>query len=374
MTRVLFVNHSTVIGGAETNLLNIIRYSRDGDFCPVGVLLPDDGPLSKEVRSLGVPVSLIAYHAFHWRNPLRYAQTLGQLILAIRRSGADVVHLNHQWLVEYIVLAGRLTRTPVICHVRNYLDAGIVTDNRTWLLRATVIAVVSQAVGQSLHSLDLLGTKLRLVYDGIDCYRFCKSDQERNSSTPVSARLPVIGFCGRIVPEKGPEELIAAIPLVLDRYPLARFVFAGVDQEGGEYIKQLERKAEALGVSEQVEFIGFRPDIENVLARLDVLTLPSRPSMREGLPLSALEGLASGCMVVATPNSGIPEAIQDGRTGFLVEPEHPAKLAEAITKALKLTDQERVAIRNAARDLVNKKFSIHAQVTQLGKLYRELSR
>ena len=175
------------------------------------------------------------------------------------------------------------------------------------------------------------------------------------------------------MPEKGPEDLIAAIPAVLQSVAGAHFLFVGVDQMNGAYIRELKAQARRLGVAEHVAFSGFRHDIENVLPALDVLTLPSRRAMREGLPLSALEGLAAGCLLVATPNSGLPEAVRDGETGFLVEPESPQALANGIIKALALSSTEGEQMRQRSRQLVEKQFSLRQQVRQLGDLYREVA-
>ncbi len=368
MIRVLYVNHSTAIGGAETNLLNFQRFAKQGGYRPVGTLLPDNGPLAVETRRMGFPVGIIRYHAFGWRNPLRYAQTLSQLISWIRRTQADVIHLNHQWLVEHIVLAGRLTGRPVVCHTRNFLDEAFVADNRHWFEQAGAIIVESQAVEQRAYALGLLPEQVRLIYNGADFDRF----QSRNGRFHSSQTRKIVGYCGRIVPEKGPEDLIQAAPAVLQAVPDVQFLFAGIDQTNGAFIQDLRAQARRLGVDNHVQFLGFRSDIENMLATVDILTLPSRPAMREGLPLSALEGLAAGCLIVATPNSGLPEAVRDGQTGFLVEPECPQSLAQGIIKALTLTESEQKRMRQNGSNLIESQFSVEQQVDQLGRLYQEL--
>lgn len=368
MIRVLFVNHSTVIGGAETNLLNILRYCREGGFEPVGVLLPDDGPLAAEVRKIGIDVGQIRYHAFHWRNPFRYAQTMAQLLTWIRRTGPTVIHLNHQWLVSHVVQAGIITRTPVVCHVRNFLNADFVSSQRRWLNKVQAIIVESRAVEHRVLELGLPQKHVHLIYNGVDRKRFHDSDSRTVERSPGS----VIGFSGRIVPEKGPEDLIRGMPLVLKRVPAARLCFLGQDQEKGAYVERLKSLALQLGVQGSVTFLGFRRDSENVLRDFDVLAIPSRKAMPEGLPLTMLEGLAAGCLVVATPNSGVPEAIHHGDTGFLVAFENPEALAAGIIEALTLPNSVKQRIRNVGKELVVSQFSIERQVTQLGRVFQDL--
>jgi len=372
--KVLYINHTSAIGGAETNLLNILRFAKQGDFQPVGVLLPDNGPLADAVRRLGIPVGFITYHAFRWRNPFRYVQTISQLAKWIQRTHADVIHLNHQWLIEHVVLAGSLSRRPVVCHTRNYPDADFIHHHKRWFNRADALLFVSQAVVSGYRELELPFRRAEIIHDGIDLRRFSnsksKTELRRMIDLPLSG--PIIGFCGRIVPEKGPEDLIEAAPTIIRQESDAQIVFCGADDSGGAYVARLKRKANDLGVEDRSLFIGFRHDVENVLAAFDVLVLPSRQSMPEGLPLSILEGLAAGCLVVATPNSGVPEVIQSGKTGFLVEAENPEALAAGILHALTLPESEKERIRRAGRERVISEFSIERQVDQLGRLYREL--
>lgn len=374
MIRVLFINHSTILGGAETNLLNILGHAEEGGFQPVGVLLPDDGPLGQEVKRLRLPVGIIDYHAWRWRNPLRYGKTIAQLVGWVRATRADLIHLNHQWLVNHITAAGRLTRTPVICHTRNYLEEDFVVKNQRWFDLTSAILVVSKAAEQRALELGLSSSQVRLIYDSVDADRFMtpKPCGSLRAHLGVPAAEPIVGFSGRIVPEKGPEDLINAAHLVLRAFPRVHFVFAGIDQDNGAYTEHLRMRANVLGIGEWVHFIGFRNDVETVLAGFDVLVLPSRRAMREGLPLTALEGLAVGCVIVATPNSGLPEVVRDGETGLLVEPEQPSLLASALLRALSLPEYERQSLRQAGQALVRDHFRIETQIAELGHLYREL--
>lgn len=370
----LFVNHSSVIGGAETNLLDILRFANYANIDPVAVLLPGDGPLATEVRRLGLPVGFISYHSLELRNPLRYCQALSQLVSWIRRSQASVLHLNHQWLIEHIVMAGSLTRRPVVCHVRNLLDAEFATQHRRWFRLASSVVVESHAVETRTQELGI-SDQLTLIHNGIDIRRFlgAKNGSDYRRELTISAEAPVIGFCGRIVPQKGPEDLIRATPAILAAEPDAHIVLCGVDRKEGAYSRALQKQARHLGIESRVHFLGFRHDVENILVGLNVLALPSRRAMAEGLPLSMLEGLAAGCLVVATPNSGIPEVIHNGRTGFLVAPGDPASLADGIVRALSLPKSNQQLIRRNGKALVASEFTVESQVSRLGELYKDLT-
>jgi len=374
--RILYVNHGSEIGGAETNLINVLRYAKLSKFEPVAVLLPNDGPLASKVRDLGIDVGEIGYHAFHWRNPLKYCETIIQIINWVRRTRPSVIHLNHQWLVSHIVAAGIVTGTPVICHFRNYPDADFVNSHRTWLSKTRAIVVVSRAVEKQLLSLKIPEERVHVIYDGIELERFHQKQTriEQDSSFSKAESKPAVGYLGRIVPEKGVEDLLLAVPSVLRSCPSAQFQFYGSDQDGGHYIGDLKRIASDLGVSENVRFLGFCWDVARVISNLNVLVIPSRYTMPEGLPLVALEGLAGGCLVVATPNSGITEVIRHGETGFIVEPENPELLAQGLKNALSLSSAETKKIRQNASKLMTSQFAIQNQVMKLDQLYQLTAR
>lgn len=373
--RILFVNHSSKIGGAETNLLNILRFAPTGGFTPVAVLLPSDGPLKSCVNDLGLKVGIIDYHAFRWRNPLKYAKTITQLITWIRQTHPDVIHLNHQWLVSHIVQVGILTKTPVVCHTRNYLDETFVRWQQRWLTNAQAIIVESQAVEQRAIDLGLPQENLHLIYNGIDHERFLRDESTKTVKITKDQQGcgPIIGFSGRIVPEKGPEDLIRSIPLILEAIPTVEVHFLGTDQDNGLFIEHLKAIASQLGVEQHVQFLGFRHDTENVLKNFNILAIPSRQAMPEGLPLTALEGLAAGCLVVATPNSGLPEVIQHGQTGFLVASDNPDLLAQALKRAMSMSDIDTRNIQQAGRKLLNDRFRISYQIDKLKQLYSSIA-
>jgi glycosyltransferase involved in cell wall biosynthesis len=372
--RVLFVNHGALIGGAETNLLNILRFAAVGGFEPVGLLMPFDGPLASRARGLNIRVGQIDYFKFSWRNPARYSHTLCNLVAWIIRTRPSVIHLNHQWLISHIVQAGIITGIPVVCHTRNYLDEDFVNLQRRWLNKSQALIVESQAVWHRAHLLGLPHDRIFLVHNGIDPSRFSVNEFDVGVGDTTKQRdRPVIGFSGRIVPEKGPEDLIRAIPHVHTRSPTATFLFLGTDQEGGAYIQHLRNIAGQLGVQDYVQFVGFQDKPESFLSHLDVLVAPSRSTMPEGLPLTVLEGLAAGCLIVATPNSGIPELVHNGETGFLVPFDNIPSLAHGILSALELPQQEQQKIRCASRSLVESQFDIRGQVAKLGRIYRDLT-
>ena len=176
----------------------------------------------------------------------------------------------------------------------------------------------------------------------------------------IRSDRPVVLTCARLHSEKGHIYLMQAAKLV----PEALFIFAGDGPERG----RLEEFARETGVDGQVQFLGHREDIPELLAACDVFVLPS---LHEALGLSILEAMAATKPIVATVVGGIPETVIDGVTGLLVAPRDPKGLADAIHKLL--SDGALAArIAEAGRRRAAECFSSEAMVRGVTRIYDEL--
>jgi len=369
--RVLFINHTSIIGGAETNLLNILRFSDGANFEPVAVLLPGAGPLVSRLQAQDMWVEFVDYYGLRMTSPWRFCQTVGQLCRWVHRTKADIIHLNHEYLIEYAYWAGRLTHTPVICHVRNLASSSFIQRNRRYFAGVAQLVAISRVVEAHMLQHGTLADKISLIYDGIDVKRFEATETEtaiRNEwATLVGAQ--VVGFVGRLVGWKGIEDLIRAAPMVLTVMPNIIFVVVGTDEEGGRYAQQLKTLTKTCGVDQAFRFVGFRRDVATVLHGMDIFVLPSH---REPLGNVVLEAMAAGRLVVATDDGGAAELLQDKKTGFLTPSQQPAALAQAIVQALQLDAAKRECMITAAKLSVQMQFTIQRQVSQLGSLYQSM--
>ena len=177
---------------------------------------------------------------------------------------------------------------------------------------------------------------------------------------------PVIGSVAMFRGSKGHAHLLDAFCLLLrEEFPGATLLLVG-DGIRRPWVEGLARDK---GVADAVVFTGFRGDVPALLATMDCFVLAS--TRTEGVPQSLLQAFAAGVPVVASGVGGIPEVVTDGVTGLLVEPEDPQALAEAIRSALR--DRQAAAARaQAARQLVEARFSHRASVGRLLGLYEEL--
>lgn len=168
----------------------------------------------------------------------------------------------------------------------------------------------------------------------------------------------------RLVWFKGLHNLIGALPDIARSHPDTRVLLVG----DGELRAELEAQARDLGVSHMIVFAGERDDVPDLLRIADIFVLPS---VSEGLPISLLEAMAARLPLVASRVGGIPELIEDGRTGRLVPPNDPAALGLAILSFLDDPEASRRA-GQAGRARLEECFSQDAMVRKTKALYLHL--
>jgi glycogen(starch) synthase len=171
---------------------------------------------------------------------------------------------------------------------------------------------------------------------------------------------------GRLVPQKGIEYFIRAIPRIAKRYPEAKFVIVG---EGWSR-DILEAEAHASGHGRKIQFTGFASDQEviNLMTSADVLVVPS---IYEPFGIVALEGMATGVPVVASKVGGLSEVIEHDRTGLFVYPKNPESIAWGIDKVLSDPDHAKWLTENA-KEKLHKAYSWEAVAMKTVDVYRKV--
>jgi len=152
--------------------------------------------------------------------------------------------------------------------------------------------------------------------------------------------------------------------LMRDKSDKAEFCIAGE----GSLRKELENLCQSYGISHQVKFLGFRPDIKDIMGSLDILVLPS---LFEGLPLVALEASAMGKAVIVTNVDGSPEVVIHNETGLVVPAEDSKALKEAMEKLI-IDDHLRQQFGEQARKRVENYFDLKKQVKETEVIYKKV--
>jgi glycosyltransferase involved in cell wall biosynthesis len=339
-TRILFLHHTAIIGGAELHLLSIARHFRETST----VILFADGPLQHAFETAGVRVRVLpsewaaegVRHDNPRLSPRNIAAVLRLAWLTARSArGADFIYANSPKTLLVSSIARLVRRKPVIWFLHDVLDETHFTP-RTIRLFVTVanrtaarILANSKATAAAFISAGGRGDLVRVVYNGFDAARFPDTSVD---ITALRGELDlkgsrVLGVFGRITPWKGQDVVMRA----LGQVPSGLALFVG-DEEDGGYAKELRLLAAKLGVADRVRFLGFREDVPQLMRLVDCVVHASTDPEPFGRVI--VEGMLAGRPVIATRAGGIPEIIEDGVSGILITPGSPDELAGALLRIL----------------------------------------
>jgi glycosyltransferase involved in cell wall biosynthesis len=305
-----------------------------------------------------------------------YALGVMQLARFLRRERIDILH-THLFEPSLIGLqAGVLARTRRRLMTRHYSDYHT-RIHKKWHVRldqfctrlSHAVIAVSQHTGD--HLVDKEGAppdKVHVILNGIDFDRVRISspdarDRIRAEFAPKDEYLLLI--VARLHPEKGHHYLFQTLPQINERVGPVRLLVAGTGTFQDAYMKEVR----SLGCEGMVSFLGFRTDIPDLMAAADLLVLPS---VAEAFGLVLAEAIHLGTPVVATRVGGIPEIIEDGRNGVLVEPANSLALSHAITELL--NDPVRRQQIARARGKTTERFRFENMVRSYESLYQAIAK
>ena len=285
--------------------------------------------------------------AVGWHRGLR--REIASIAELFRRCPVDLLHSNNVG-EEAAPIAARVAAVPRIVgtlHVDPSYDLLGAHDapryralqRRSLTALDLAIAVSDSTASMWRHHLGLTPTdapKTVVIPNGIRLDRLAR--RRDMAAAKADLGLPatdlVIGSIGRLDYAKGYIDLIEALPAVVAAVPEVRFVHAGQ----GPLAETLRREAARLGVAERITWLGFRPDVRDLLEAADVYV---QPSWCEAQGLGVLEAAALSVPVVATAVGGLPETLHDGQAGWLAAPRDPAALAQRLIEALQSPELRR---------------------------------
>ena len=299
---------------------------------------------------------------------VRYLLHARRVRRLVRELQPDLLHALH--LTSYGFLAG-------LCDVRPTLTSVWGTDvleapgwspfhhliTRYALTRADHVTATGLRLANATLRYAPEAKPVTVVPYGVDLSRFQPS--ARNGARPGNV---VIGAVARLSPEKGLDVLLRAAARLIESGTRLRVVLAGDGPQRG----RLTRLAEELGIAEHVDFRGemAHERVPALLAELDIFAMPS---LAEGFGVAALEAQAMELPVVASRVHGIPDVVQDGRTGLLTPPRDPEALANTIRRLA--DDAElRATMGRAGRAFVAERYRWQENAAQMEQLYHHLLR
>ncbi|MFH1771978.1 MAG: aminotransferase class V-fold PLP-dependent enzyme [Candidatus Omnitrophota bacterium] len=197
------------------------------------------------------------------------------------------------------------------------------------------IICVSKAVKEKVVAFEGVPCeKIKVIYGGVNLEAFSERDSKEvcRQNLTLYARAPVVGIVSWLRPEKGVDDFLRAVKIIKKILPQTQFVIAG----DGPLKSKLIALACELGVVGHVRFLGWRLDTQQVMRACDIIVSSSKT---EGFSNVLIEAMAMAKAVVATDVGGNREAVIEGKTGFLVEPNNPQALADKVVYLLENNNQ-----------------------------------
>ena len=356
--RVLFVNHTSVVSGAEQVLINLVgAWSRPSAF------LFEQGALADRLSRKGVQViqarfgeglggfkrdrSLVNAVPLSGKLLLggKLLSLVGELSLAARRH--DVIYANSQKAFTLGALAASLTRRPLVWHLHDIMNSEhFLQSQRRLQVRlanalATAVIGPSRAVAAAFVAEGGRPDLTHVVPNGVVEFAETRTREEiRRELGLVSGNM--IGVFSRLAPWKGQHVVLRA----LARLPDVHCLVVGSALFGeSEYEASLHALAATLGIADRVTFLGQRGDVAQLMHAVDVVVHPSVSP--EPFALTLLEAMHAGTPIVATDTGGPREVLADGEAGILVPPGDSDVLATAI-RSIVADNGRRAVLADAA--------------------------
>ncbi len=356
------------VGGGEVQLLELLRRLPSDYDVSVHALDPC-GPLLEETRALGYE-PLVHPLGGSFLRAATLSETM-KLARWLRRERIDLVHAQDFYSTLLGVGAAKLAGVPVVV---SRLDLVHWHGRVRHLALAAASHAADVVIANCLAVRDLVVYRERIPRDrvvvirnGIDVPRFDSlAKGPLASPLPATGGGPVAVLVANMRHEvKRQEDFLAAFAQVRRAVPEARAFLVG---EGARrpFLEQMSRD---LGLGDVVHFLGGRSDVPAILSRATFGVLCSR---QEGLSNAVMEGMAAGLPMIVTDAGGNAELVRDGERGFVVRPEQPASLAQAMLRVI--SDPERARrMGAAARRFVEDELTLQQMIDAHDALYRRLA-
>jgi len=333
--------------------------------------MPGDGPMRRMVQEAGLtsdeyPANILSYRQ------LQSAVTNWKFGNTLRRYGPGIIHFHAVVHYGALQLGSRLSGLARVVHVQlEEEETGL-----RWALRHPPDMIITCAkylvdyVRRSLAEKYQERQRIVTVPNSVDANEFFPGDKvEAKRRMGTATGVPLILVLANLFPHKGQETAIRAVAELKKRGIDIACWLAGVERGGGEaYTHKLRALIRELRVDERVRLLGYRDDAPELLRAADFFLLPST---REGLPISLLEAQASKVPVLAAPTAGIPEAVADGETGFLIAAENYVGYADCIQTLLTNRDLYQRVAENGYEQ-VRREYDWNIYCERIWGLYCEL--
>lgn len=355
---VLQVMGNAIVGGMETYVTRLIE-GLPCDRFRTTVLSPYESKLTDHLRASGVEVVILPMPDDPLWSSIQAACAL------VQARHVDVLHAHLPNAHLLAALAGRLTGRPVLTTVHGRQLCP--TDIELHRSAGTHVSVVCQQTYFHALGVGIDPSRLSCVPNGVDGHRFTPREgpSELRARMGIPDGAPLVGFVGRLSPEKGPEVFLRAALLLRALVPAAHFVVFGT----GPMKAQADDFIARFSLGGHVHMAGLHDDMPEAYRALDVMVSTSHS---EAMPLAIMEAMASGLPVVATRVGGVPDLVEQGQTGWLVAPRDFEGVASQVAHLLN-TPGERLRMGAMARQRAVSRFGLQDCLDRTASLLESLA-
>jgi len=352
---------AAVVGGMETYVLRLLEHLPHDRF-RVTCLCVSENHFTSQLRDLGCNVHVCPITD----EPSWQSIQLGASL--IRSEAIDVMQAHLPNAHSLAGILSKLTEVPALATIHGrYLH---MRDFEVHKLTQTNISVVAKTAYYQALTLGVPSGKLKFIANGVDTEVFRPRPRSSYIHSLIGAdpKAPLVGFVGRLSPEKGPEIFLQAASMVHKMHKLPKschFVLIGA----GSMWDKLKHEIADLGLDNHVHLVGLQHDMAKTYSSLDLVV---STSFSEAMPLAILEAMASGLPVVATNVGGIPDMIAEGSTGLLSSVGDLNGLAWNISNLMS-DESLRAAMGKAARKRAVEKFELNTCIDQTSELLMSLT-
>ena len=366
-------------GGVERVVYELASNLDSDCYRVVICCLSKYGRLGKKLEKQGIPVFVFkGKSSINPRYIFQNLRTVWQLKNLLRREEVQIVQTHEFFSGTIGRIAAKLAGTPITVLMLHNKDwwkkrIHILVD---WILSkwTDIIITNSYSVKKFIINYHRINQeKITVIYNGIEAGKFIiPKDKiiEKRDELCLQPDIHTLCIVGSLALRKGHIFLIKALPAVVNQFPNLRLLIAGDDIPLEKSTKKdIFQLLNTLQLTENVDFLGLRTDIPEILSIIDIFILPS---IIEGFGLAIAEAMAAGKPVVASNVDGIKEVVEDGVTGILVPPQNTEALANAILYLLN-NPRKAVAMGKAGRKRVKQLFTVEKMVSRWDELYQHLA-
>lgn len=381
--KVLFLDHSPILGGAQIALADHLKYLGKEKFEAIVVCGRNQPELVTRLKDYAriYPVEFDRLKVFSPFLPLRFVKTFCPVFRIVRRERPALIVTNTERAFYIGALTAVLTNTNLIVWLRDFLYCRLLLG--TSLPVIDKIVGVSRAVGDFYHLTN--NPKFAAVYVGSDFDEKLKKVPEAEiarlrSEFGLQNQDLIIGYVGRLVPGKGPQILLEAFHRLVSNQKInnndqtLKLVFVGSGRgqpESNE--EELKSKAKSLNLDNRVVFSGQREDVPVFLRFFDIFVAPFVES--EPLGTVIFEAMLAGLPIITTKLGGTAEIISDKETGFLIPAGDIEALVQKLSELIALKKRNPILLQKVgsnARSKALTKYSEPGQTKKMEAIYQEV--